>query len=192
MKKILSIILGAFMCLQMFAQINVDAGYLNATYHANRNGYSYNMTGNGGFVGVGTDIALPSFNRLSFSPSLNFNIVDYNIDKGIDAVSYFLTAPLHIKYTYSLNRDASVFVSGGPTLVCTLGGQTNVKYGSFSYGEALEGGAFDLALGLKGGVVLSRALKAFLGYDFGLINQNGDSDYRITRNIFHVGIGYIF
>jgi hypothetical protein len=30
------------------------------------------------------------------------------------------------------------------------------------------------------------------GYDFGLLNQSGEKDYRITRNFIHVGIGYIF
>jgi hypothetical protein len=67
-----------------------------------------------------------------------------------------------------------------------------VSYGGASYSENEKRGDFDVTFGLQGGVQLSNNFRLMAGYDFGLVNQSGDSDYRVTRNIFHVGLGYIF
>ena len=192
MKRILSIILGALLCIQAFAQVNVNAGYLNSSYRSGESGYSYKVTGSGIYAGVSTDIKSTNYRQFAFEPGLNFNMVDYNFAEGVNTIEYFLRAPLHIKYTQPVSNVADVFVSAGPTLVCTLGGKTKVSYGGASYSENEKGGDFDVAFGLQGGVCLSNNVRFMLGYDFGLVNQGGDEDYRVTRNFLHVGIGCDF
>ena len=191
MKKLLSILLGVFLCIQAFAQVNVNGGYLNSTFRSHESGYSYNVNGNGFYVGASTDIALP-YQYLYFSPGLNFDLVDYNFGEGVDVVEYFLTAPLHVKYVHPFSNVGDLFVSGGPSLLCTLGGKSRYSYGGASYTENEKGGDFDIILGLEGGILLSNNLKLMLGYDFGLLNQSGDNDYKVTRNYLHIGLGYVF
>jgi hypothetical protein len=192
MKKILSIVLGVFLCAQAFAQVSVNAGYLNTAYRSGESGYSYKVNGNGFYVGASYDLKSTNYPQFSFAPGLNFNLADYNFSEGVNTIEYFLSAPLHIRYTQPVSNVADVFVSAGPTLVCTLGSKTKVSYGGASYSENEKGGDFDVPIGIEGGVLLSNNIKLMVGYDFGLVNQSGDSDYRVTRNIFHVGLGYIF
>ena len=192
MKKILSIILGAFICLQSFAQVSVNAGYLNSSYKYSDGGYSLKVNGNGFYAGVGFDIKSSNYPQFSFAPGLNFNLVDYNVGDGVNAVEYFASAPLHLKLTQPMSNVADLYVSAGPTLICTLGSNSRYSYGSVSYTENEKGGDFDVALGLEGGLLLSNNIKLMVGYDFGTINQNDDNDYKVTRNILHVGVGYIF
>ena len=190
MKKILSIILGAFLCAQAFAQINVNAGYLNANYRSNEDSYSYSLTGNGFYAGVSTDIKTNG--QLVFEPGVNFNLSSYNFAEGIKTTEYFISAPLHFKYTYPVSNELDIFVSAGPTVLCTLGGRSKVSYGGMSYTEKEDGGDFDITLGFQGGIRLSNSIRLLVGYDFGLLNQSGESDYRVTRNFLHAGIGYTF
>ena len=174
MKKILSIILGAFLCLQAFAQVNVNAGYVNASYRVNGPGVTGSLPGNGFYIGGGYDIKSSNYPQISFYPNLNFNLVDCNW-AGTRFTNYFLSAPLHIKYTQPLSNVADLFVSCGPNLICDL-----------------EDATFDAAFGLEGGALLSNNVKIMIGYDFGLINQSGDDVYKITRNFLHIGVGYMF
>lgn len=192
MKKILSFILGALLCIQAFAQVNVNAGYLNTNYHSGESGYSYSVKGNGFYVGASTDIKSTNYSQFSFAPGLNFNLVDYNLGDGINTIEYFLSTPLHIKYVHPVSNVADLFISAGPSLVCTLGSKTKVSYGGASYSENEKGGDFDVTFGLEGGAMLSNNIKLMAGYDFGLLNQSGDDDYRVVRNFLHLGIGYIF
>ena len=194
MKKILSIILGALICIQAFAQVNVNAGYVNAFRHGSDGGTTWGIYGSGFYAGVSTDIKSTNYPQFAFEPGLNFNLADYNrgTTYGFEYIEYFLTAPLHLKYTQPVSNVLDVFVSAGPTLLCTLGGKSKASYGGLSYFEGEKGGDFDVTFGLQGGVQLPNNFRLMAGYDFGLVNQSGDSDYRITRNIFHVGLGYIF
>jgi len=192
MKKILSIILGAIICTQAFAQVSVNAGYLNTAYRSSESGYSYKVNGDGFYVGANTDIKSTNYPQFSFAPGLNFNLSVYNFGEGVRTTEYFLSVPLHLKYVQPVSNVADLFVSAGPTVLCTLGGKTSVRYGGASYNENEKGGQFDVALGVEGGAMLTNNIKLMLGYDFGLVNQNEDKDYRVTRNIFHVGVGYTF
>ena len=192
MKKILSIILGALLCIQAFAQVNVNAGYLNTAARSRDGAYSYKVNGNGFYAGVEYEIKSTNYPQISFVPGLNFNLANYNFGGSVRGTEYFLSAPLHIRYTQPVSNIGDVFVSAGPMLLCTLGSNLKASYGGASYSEDEKGGDFDAPIGIEGGVLLSNNIKIVVGYDFGLVNQSGDSDYRVTRNIFHVGLGYIF
>ena len=194
MKKILSIILGAIICTQAFAQVSVNAGYLNAFRHGGENGTTWGLYGDGFYAGASVDIKSSNYPQFAFEPGVNFNLSDYNrgTTYGFEYIEYFITAPLHLKYTQPVSNVLDIFVSAGPTLLCTLGGKSKASYGGFTYFENEKGGDFDVTFGLQGGVKLSNNIKFMTGYDFGLVNQSGDEHYRTTRNFFHIGIGYIF
>ena len=182
MKKLLSTILVAFLCTSLFAQININGGYLHTTHNVSGHGAVVKAgTGNGFYVGVGYEIKLADYSPFSFAPSLNTNLVDYNWGSYGRYSETFFSVPLHIRYTQNINYSSSVFVSAGPSLFCVC--------------ESWEFDEFDATFGIEGGILLSDHLKFMLGYDLGLINQNtgGEySDYRITRNILHIGVGYKF
>ena len=108
MKKIFAIILGVFLCTQAFAQINVNAGYVNSAFRASESGISVGTNGNGLYVGLSTDIKSANYPQVSFEPGLNFNLVDYKFDSGLRTLEYFLTAPLHVKYVLPLVQLFSV------------------------------------------------------------------------------------
>jgi hypothetical protein len=192
MKKILSIVLGVFLCAQAFAQVSVNAGYLNATIRSGESGYSYKVNGSGFYAGLAYELKLNNYRQISFEPGLNFNLVSYNIGDGINGTEYFISAPLHFKYTIPVSNEADFFVSAGPTLLCTVGGKMEANYAGLSYSESLSGGDFDVPIGIEGGILLSNSIKLVVGYDFGLVNQGDDDDYRVTRNFLHVGVGYNF
>ncbi len=193
MKKILTFILCTFLCIQAFAQVNVNVGYLNSNYHYGENGFSLDIRGNGFYAGASTSIKLSNYNQVTFSPGVNFNLVNYKPGEGISSLEYFISVPLHVKYIHPVDNDIDLFISGGPSLVCSLGGKTTVYYDDLSYTENDEtAGTPDIMLGLEGGIVVSKNIKVMAGYDFGLINQSDDKDYRVTRNIIHIGVGFIF
>ena len=191
MKKILSIILGVFICTQAFAQVSVNAGYLNATIRSGESGYSYKVNGNGFYAGVAYELKLNNYRQISFEPGLNFNLTSYNFGDGIKGTEYFISAPLHFKYAIPVSNEVDFFVSAGPTLLCTVGGKMEANYAGLSYSESSSGGDFDIPIGVEIGALLSNKVKLVAGYDFGLINQSAN-DYRVTRNFLHIGIGYIF
>ena len=191
MKKFLLTIIAAFISLQMFAQINATVGYLNSTYRYSEGTTSANVNGEGVYAGVNTDIYSTNFGDFSFSPGIYFDFVDYELGDSFNVLEYYLRAPLHFKYTYTVDNRLDVFGTIGPSAVLSLGSKSSMSYGNLSYNETEKGGDFDLLFGFEGGVNLSSTVRFVLGYDFGLINQ-GDANYNIKRNILHLGIGYLF
>jgi len=189
MKRFLLTIVAVFVSLQVFAQINGTIGYLNSAYRYTE--YGININGEGVYAGVNTDIYSTNFRDFSFSPGIYIDFVDYEIGEGLYAMEYGLRAPLHLKYTYTVDNRLDLFGSIGPSAVLSLGSRNRVRYGDISYVENERGGDFDLLFGLEGGVNLSSTVRFVLGYDFGLINQ-GDDTYNVKRNILHLGIGYLF
>lgn len=174
MKKILSIILGVFLCSQVFAQVNVHAGYVNTSYHVSGPGVLGSLPGNGVFVGAGYDIKSSNYPNISISPEVNFNYVDLHqwADEGKDI---FLNVPIHIKYVMPMSNIMDPYFSLGPNLVVPL-----------------DGGSFDAGFGVSVGALFESNVKLVFGYDFGLINQSYETNYKLTRNILRLGMGYIF
>ena len=189
MKKVYCIILGALICTQAFSQINVNAGYLNTVSSTKTRALN---NGNAFYVGVSTDIKSANYPQFALEPGLNFNIADYKFDSGLNTVEYFLTAPLHIKYILPVAGIGDVFVAAGPTLLYTLGNTSKITYDDIGTVTMKDkGGDFDVPIGVEGGIVLANNVKIALGYDYGLINQNTD-ELPVTRNFFHIGLGYSF
>lgn len=171
MKRFLVFILGAFICLQSFAQVSVSAGYVNTNYRLNRSG---SITGDGFFLGLGYEIASTNLPQVSLAPEVNFNFIDLS-RYADNARDKFLSVPVHVKYTIPMSNVMDMYFSAGPNLVIPL-----------------DDGVFDVAFGFSAGALMASNVKLFLRYDIGVINQAPDSGYNLTRNIFHLGVGYLF
>jgi hypothetical protein len=197
MKKILILILSLVLGTQAFGQVYVDAGYVQSKinykgFYNTTNMTGVNLNGNGGFLGIGTDIKLPGLSQLTLSPSFRFNITNYDL-YDVNLVEYFLNVPVHIKYMHPIDKGAEIFISAGPSILYSLGGRQKDHYlGDIYRSKALDGGDFDIQLGIEGGVSIIENLRFICGYDFGLLNQTREIKLKATRNTFHLGIGYIF
>ena len=195
MKKFLVFIVSmfAFVFANNINAQTISAGYLRSTYTSKYDGTTYSMNGNGLFVGADIDVDLTD--GLAFTPGLFFDYANYEILDNIHANVYYLRAPLHIKYTYYLEKDLSLFVDGGPGLSYGLGGKVRYHNGGIDVNEDFftdDDRRFDIPLGLEVGANLPYNLRLTFGYDWGLLNQSADDDDNVRRNFLHVGLGYRF
>ena len=197
MKKILILILSLALGVQTFGQVYIDAGYVQSKinykgFYNTTNMTGVNLNGNGGFFGIGTDVKLPRLSQLTLSPGFYVNITNYDL-YDVNLIEYFINIPVHIKYTYPMDKSSKIFISAGPSVLYSLGGKQKEHYlGDILRTKALDGGDFDVQLGIAGGVSIAQNLRFFCGYDFGLLNQTREIKLKATRNTFHLGIGYIF
>lgn len=196
MKKILSVIIimiSMFVGMQNINAQSINVGYVNSSYVMSNANSSMEINGNGAYAGLDYDYVLG--NGLSLVPGLFVEFVNYNIYTNIDANVFYLRVPVHLMYNYRLDNRLELFGTVGPSLVYGLGGKTRYHNGGISYSEdffEMYDQRFDIPLGLEIGLNMGGAYKFVLGYDFGMLNQQKDSNYRLVRNVFHAGIGYNF
>ena len=194
MKKILSIILGAFICAQSFAQISVNAGYLNSSRNYNGKNSSTAIVGNGAYAGFETDFNVLPLTNSCISVGAYFDFVNYILTDHTNATSFGFRVPAHFKYSVGFGKDGVLFVSAGPSVSVGAFGNYITRLGNVTYTEDFyndENARFDLSLGAKVGFDLMRKIRVSLGYDFGLLDQN-QRDPVVKRNFLQVGIGYLF
>ena len=89
--------------------------------------------------------------------------------------------PVHIGYKYAVNDNFSLFANAGPYIAIGLFGKAKIT----ADGSLVDGGSkisesenvfgddgfkrFDLGLGLKAGIEISKKYQFSIGYDFGFI-----------------------
>ena len=94
---------------------------------------------------------------------------------------YYLEIPVHIGYKYAVNDNFSLFANAGPYIAIGLFGKAKMT----ADGSLVDGGSkvsesenvfgddgfkrFDLGLGLKAGIEISKKYQFSIGYDFGFI-----------------------
>ena len=94
---------------------------------------------------------------------------------------YYLEIPVHIGYKYAVNDNFSLFANAGPYIAIGLFGKAKIT----ADGSLVDGGSkvsesenvfgddgfkrFDLGLGLKAGIEISKKYQFSIGYDFGFI-----------------------
>ena len=94
---------------------------------------------------------------------------------------YYLEIPVHIGYKYAVNENFSLFANAGPYIAIGLFGKAKMT----ADGSLVDGGSkvsesgnvfgddgfkrFDLGLGLKAGIEISKKYQFSIGYDFGFI-----------------------
>ncbi len=205
MKKFLSTILAASLMLlgtTAFAQMSVNAGYLNSTRTAKD---SKSANANGAFAGITFNI--PVVGGFAVAPGLYYSMITSqdvaNIGKVYSGKGTFMehaiNVPVYLNYGIALARDTKFFVFGGPTAqyglsstvksenniadLVTINGKTDMyeKYDDYT--------RFNVYLG--GGVGFqASAIQVTVGYDYGMMPTFKDGDEH--RANLKLGVGFVF
>ena len=206
MKKLISTLLAASLMLlgtQAFAQLSVNAGYLNST--KTMKGYDPENV-HGAFVGASVNLMLSD--NFGIAPGVYYsllagkqNLVDFDAFLRIDGSfkEHAINQPVYLNYGVDFGRDTRFFVFAGPTaqygLSSKVKGDVNSIFGSGSstydnYEDDLK--RFNVFLG--GGVGFDAgAFKVTVGYDYGMLNlADDDDDPVIHRSNLKIGIGFNF
>ena len=208
MKKIFSIVLAASLMLlgtQAFAQMSVNAGYLNSTLKTGNT----SDNANGAYAGVSFNIPLAG--GLGIAPGVYYSMIG---SKSGDAASIFgvnisgsstfmehaINVPVYLNYGYELARDTKIFVFGGPTVQYGLA--STVKYdgsvgsasGSKTYSNYDNENFNRMNVYVGGGMGFQiSALQITVGYDYGMMNQyKGDNAANCHRSNLKLGVGFAF
>ena len=223
MKKIGIIALFALISVAASAQINVGAGYLQstATYQA-KDGADVNSTkSNGFYAGLGYEITL--MQGLSVTPGIYYSYL-YSDDAGSTAIGtvatgslktnlkeQYLNIPITVNFGYNLTRDLRLFAFGGPTAsiglssmshydasVTVIGINISDSGDTDNYSGTEDNpatyGRFDILMGAGAGADIMGKFRVTVGYDWGLLNRNVDSNSTAIRhrNQLKAGIAYLF
>ena len=211
MKKILSTLLAASLMLlgtQAFAQMSVNAGYLNSTQSfANSNSKSINS--NGAYAGVSFNIPLAG--GFAVAPGVYYSMITNKSGGagtilGIPAsasstfMEHAVNVPVYFNYGMDLARDTNIFLYAGPTvqygLASTLkydanvlgisGSTTSDNYKNTNYNR--------MNVYLGGGIGFHvSAIQITVGYDYGMMNlYKGDNATKTHRSNLKLGVGFVF
>ena len=124
MKKFISIVLAASLMLlgtQAFAQMSVNAGYLNSTLKTGNT----SDNANGAFAGISFNIPLAG--GLGIAPGVYYSmlasksgdaasIFGVNISGSSTFMEHAINVPVYLNYGYELTGDTKIFLFGGPTV----------------------------------------------------------------------------
>ena len=197
MKRILSTLLAASLMLigtEAFAQMSVNAGYLNSTL-ATKNTKS---GANGAYVGVSFN--LPVAGGLSVAPGVYYSgLFSKNTELfGFGTGSFqehAVNVPVYLNYGIQLSRDTEFFIFGGPTAQYGLASKVKHEVGSINttvdnYADS-DFNRFNVYLG--GGVGMNAGgIIVTVGYDYGMMNQYKNTDVACHRSNIKIGVGFAF
>jgi hypothetical protein len=91
-----------------------------------------------------------------------------------------------------MGKKCDAFLSVGPSGIVCLNRKDRTIFYEVTRGEKKGGDGFNMAFGVEGGVNIKKAVKLIVGVDYGVINRANNEDCRVSRNILHLGMGYIF
>ena len=209
MKKFFSTILAASLMLlgtQAFAQMSVNAGYLNSTESVKGNSNSVNS--HGAFAGVSFNI--PIAGGLGIAPGVYYsmitnkdsaagNIFGLTISGASTFMEHAINAPVYVNYGLDLSRDARFFVYGGPTVQYGLASTTKGEIGiggssadkTYNNYDNENYNRFNVYVG--GGVGFQAgAFQVTAGYDYGVTDLNKSDNVEAHRSNIKVGVGFLF
>ena len=197
MKKILTTLLAASLMLlgtQAFAQMSVNAGYLNSTLATK----STSSNANGAFAGVSFNV--PVAGGLAIAPGVYYSAL---FSKNTELFGFgtgtfqehALNVPVYLNYGFDLARDTKFFIFGGPTAQYGLiskvlheVGNVNATVNNY---DNTDFNRFNVYLG--GGVGFQAgALQITVGYDYGMMNQYKNTDVACHRSNLKLGVGFLF
>lgn len=204
MKKIFSTLLAASMMLlgtQAFAQISVNAGYLNSTLKVQNLDPS---NANGGYVGLSYNI--PVAGGLGIAPGVYYSLIGSKETAALGKIfagagtftEHAINVPLYLNYAIGLNRDTNFFVYGGPTLQYGLSSKTKYEANVAGFSADTTVDNYEdlynrLNVYLGGGIGINAgAFKVTVGYDYGMMNPLQDKDTKANRSNLKVGVGFNF
>lgn len=185
-----------------FAQMSVNAGYLNSTLATNNN----SDNANGAYAGVSFNI--PVAGGLAVAPGVYYSMLTSKETAALGSIAsgsgtfmeHALNVPVYLNYGIDLARDTRFFVFGGPTVQYGLA--STVKYegnvlgvsGSSTVNNYDNQNFNRLNVYLGGGVGFTVAgIQIHVGYDYGMLNQyKGDNATPCHRSNLKVGVGFLF
>lgn len=205
MKKIFSTLLAASLMLlgtQAFAQMSVNAGYLNSTL-ATKNTKD---NANGFYAGVSFNI--PIAGAFGVAPGVYYSLLTSKETASIGSIisgsgtftEHAINVPVYLNYGINIARDTKVFLFGGPTLQYGLA--SNVRYDAQVAGvsgsntvsnyDSPDFNRMNVYLG--GGLGFQAgAFQVTVGYDYGMMNQyKGDNAINCHRSNLKIGAGFVF
>ena len=206
MKKILSTLLAASLMLlgtQAFAQISVNAGYLNSSIKV---GNADPSNANGAYAGVSFNV--PVAGGLSIAPGVYYSMITSKSTANLGSIAtgsgtfmeHAINVPAYLNYNIGLNRDTNFFIFGGPTFQYGLA--STVKYdanvlgvsGSTTSDNYKNDNYNRMNLYLGGGIGINAGgYMVIVGYDYGMMNQyKGDNAVNAHRSNIKIGVGYNF
>ena len=211
MKKFFSTLLAASLMLlgtQAFAQMSVNAGYLNSTQSfASSNTKS--IASNGAYAGVSFNV--PISGGLAIAPGVYYSMITNKSGGagtilGIPAsatstfMEHAVNVPVYLNYGIGLSRDTNVFLYGGPTLQYGLASTTTLAGGvgeisadrKYNNYENENYNRMNVYLGGGVGFKVS-ALQITVGYDYGMMNlYKGENATKTHRSNLKLGVGFAF
>lgn len=206
MKKFFTTLLAASMMLlgtQAFAQISVNAGYLNSSIKVGNNDPS---NANGAFAGVSFNV--PLVGGLALAPGVYYSMITSKNTANLGSIAsgsgtfmeHAINVPAYLNYNIALNRDTKFFIFGGPTFQYGLA--STIKYDvdvlGYKAGTTVNNYSDEdynrMNLYLGGGIGLNAGgYMITLGYDYGMMNQyKGDNAPNAHRSNLKIGVGYNF
>ena len=206
MKKFFSILLAASLMLlgtQAFAQMSVNAGYLNSTL---KTGNADPSTANGAYAGVSFNV--PIAGGLAVAPGVYYSMITSKSTAALGTIftgsgtfmEHAINVPVYVNYGIDLARDTNVFIFGGPTLQYGL--SFTVKYdanvagvsGSSTHNNYDNDNYNRMNVYLGGGIGFQvSAIQITVGYDYGMMNQiKGDNAPKSHRSNLKLGLGFVF
>ena len=212
MKKVFSIVLATALMLlgtQAFAQLSVNAGYLNST-QGFKESSTKSINSNGAFVGASFNI--PISGGFAVSPGVYYSMIT-NKSGGagtilgipVSASSTFmehaLNVPLYLNFGSDLSRDTRVYFFAGPTAQYGLASKTKLAGGVGessadrtydNYEHNANYNRFNVYVGGGAGFTVSH-INLTVGYDYGLMNlYKGDNAVKTHRSNLKIGLGFVF
>ena len=205
MKKILSTLLAASLMLvgtQAFAQLSVNAGYLNSTLKVKDLDPS---NANGGYVGLSYNI--PIAGGFGIAPGVYYSLIGSKETTAVGKIfqgagtftEHAINVPVYLDYVIGLNRDTNFFIYGGPTLQYGLSSKT--KYDASVAGisgsstvDNYENLYNRMNVYLGGGIGINAGpIKVIVGYDYGMMNPlKGENATKANRSNLKIGVGFNF
>ena len=209
MKKIFSTLLAATLMLvgtNVFAQMSLNAGYLNSTETVKGNSNSVNS--HGAFAGVSFNI--PIAGGLGIAPGVYYSMIT-NKDTASGSIlgislsgaktfmEHAINAPVYLNYGLELSRDAKFFVFGGPTVQYGLASTYKVEGSAGGVGGQSTINNYDnenynrLNVYVGGGVGFQAgAIQVTAGYDYGMTDLNKSDNVEAHRSNIKIGVGFVF
>ena len=213
----------AFIAVSASAQISVGAGYLQstATYQAKSGADVNNTQSNGFYAGLGYE--MPLMQGLGLSAGVYYSYL-YSDDAGSTAIGtiatgslktnlkeQYINVPVALNFGYNLTRDLRLFAFGGPTVSFGLSSMSHYDASVSVIGINISDsgdtdnyagtddkpspyGRFDFLLGAGAGVDIQGKYRLTVGYDWGMLNRNVDSESTAIRhrNQLKAGVAFLF
>ena len=209
MKRILTTLLAASLMLlgtQAFAQVSVNAGYINST-RATKGAESANA--NGAYAGLSFNI--PIAGGFGIAPGVYYSMLTSkdvaNMGAGYSGTGSFMehaiNAPVHLNVSFGA-RDTKFFIYGGPTFQYGLASKSKseekfiISNGSMVSVGGEKDGYKDLdnsrfVIYAGGGVGLNAGgIMVTVGYDYGITNLDKSGNSNSHRSNLKIGVGFEF